>query len=423
MRIGVVGLGYVGLPLAVALARSSTVIAYDCKKSRVTELRGFYDRNGEVSQDELSKVKGNLTVTSNHSGLANCDVFIVTVPTPVLSDLTPDLSFLMAASRDVGINLRSGGIVIYESTVYPGATEELCVPILEDYSGLKFSKDFEVGYSPERMNPGDKTKKLEDIVKVIAASSSEALRTVNNIYSSICKGGIHVAESIKVAEAAKVIENTQRDINIALMNELSIICDKLAIDTNQVLDAAATKWNFNNFRPGLVGGHCIGVDPYYLSYKARSLGINTKVILAGRETNESIPNYVANRMLKNLSERGIKLTEASVMLIGLTFKENCPDLRNSKSKQICQSLLAHGVEVGICDPVALSDEVRGEYPSLQIIDTGDISARNWDGIIFAVSHREIGRLGLEYFLRTEQRRPIIFDLKGIFSTKESDWRL
>ena len=404
-NICVIGLGYVGLPLAVELANNYNVLGFDINNSRVEELKSGVDKTLEVSQEKLKSSK--ISLSSNEVDLKNSNVYIVTVPTPIDSSKQPDLSPLVSVSNMLAKYLKKNDLVIYESTVYPGCTEEVCVPILEK-SGLKFQVDFECGYSPERMNPGDKEKTVRDIVKVVSASSNNSLDVVTEIYSSVVDAGIHKASSIKVAEAAKVIENSQRDINIAFVNELSIIFNRLDIDTKEVLDAAGTKWNFLKFFPGLVGGHCIGVDPYYLTHKAEMIGYHPEVILSGRRINDRMGKYVATEVVKKMIKKGNKVQGGKVLILGVTFKENCPDFRNTKVTDIYSELLEFGCKVDIYDPNVDPEEFQKEY---NIELSTEMKMENYEAVIFAVSHKQFMEINLA---PKESRRYIVYDVKGIF---------
>src|SRR6056297_376961 len=378
--IAVIGLGYVGLPLAVEFGKQRPVIGFDIKSTRIAELRAGHDGTREVTADELASA-GHLMVTDDPAELGRASIYIVTVPTPIDTTKRPDLTPLERASETVGGVLAPGNTVIFESTVYPGATEEVCVPILEAASGLTLNRDFFVGYSPERINPGDMTRRLPDIVKVTSGSTPEAADRIDALYARIIPAGTHKAESIRVAEAAKVIENTQRDLNIGLMNELAIIFNKLGIDTEAVLKAAGTKWNFLPFRPGLVGGHCIGVDPYYLTHKAEEIGYHPRIILSGRRINDGMGAYVASQLVKAMLKRRIHVNGSRVLILGLTFKENCPDLRNTRVIDVVAELRDYGVQVDVHDPLGDPDEAREEYGlTLRQIPT----AHGYDGIILAV---------------------------------------
>jgi UDP-N-acetyl-D-galactosamine dehydrogenase len=381
-KLGIIGLGYVGLPVATAFARSGIpVIGFDIDRKRVDELRAGHDRTREVEPSDLSHP--SLSYESDPAKLATCDFFIVTVPTPIDEENRPDLGAMLAASQTVGGALKRGDIVVYESTVYPGAVEEDCAPVLEKASGLKVGSDFTLGYSPERINPGDKAHRFESIIKVVSAQDEKTLEIVANVYGSVVKAGIHRAPSIKVAEAAKVIENTQRDLNIAFMNELSAIFERMGIDTGDVLAAASTKWNFQNFQPGLVGGHCIGVDPYYLTYRAEKTGYHPEIILAGRRINDSMGERIARKCMRSLAARGCK--GATVTILGMTFKENVPDIRNSKVRDVARALEKAGVLVQVHDPLAAAEETHREYG---IALTAFDALRPADAVILAVAHQD-----------------------------------
>src|SRR5678809_865174 len=382
-KVAIVGLGYVGLPIAVAFGKRGKVIGFDINKAKIAELQSGFDRTGEVSADDLKTC--DVYYTSDPTDLKAADFIIVAVPTPINEALQPDLKALRMVSEVIGKNMSSGTIVVYESTVYPGVTEDICLPILEKTSGLKSGIDFKVGYSPERINPGDKEHTLEKIIKVVSAQDADSLEIVANTYELVVKAGVHRAPSIKVAEAAKVIENTQRDLNIALMNELALIFDRLGIRTKDVLDAAATKWNFLRFQPGLVGGHCIGVDPYYLTTKAEELGYQPQVILSGRRINNGVGAYVAQRTMKMLSRAGVPLSQAKVGILGLTFKENVPDLRNSRIPDIVNELREFGLKPLVHDPMGNPEEAFEEY-GVQLGDWSDL--QGLDALIIAVAHKK-----------------------------------
>ena len=417
--IAVIGLGYVGLPLAVEFGKSRPVIGFDINVNRIDALRVGHDATLEVSKDELATAD-QLTFTSDPADLAAASIYIVTVPTPIDTHKRPDLTPLLKATEMVGSVLKRGDIVIYESTVYPGATEEDCVPVLERVSGLTFNVDFFAGYSPERINPGDKAHRLPDILKVTSGSTPEIAEEVDQLYASIITAGTYKAESIRVAEAAKVIENTQRDLNIALVNELAIIFNKMGIDTEAVLKAAGTKWNFLPFRPGLVGGHCIGVDPYYLTHKAEAMGYHPQVILAGRRINDSMGAYVASQLVKAILKRRVHVDGARVLILGLTFKENCPDLRNTRVIDVVAELREYGVQVDVHDPWVDAAEAKQEY-GLDLITTPEPSA--YDGIILAMAHdnyRDAGAIALRGYGTPDH---VFCDLKSIFARDESDLRL
>lgn len=408
-KISIIGLGYVGLPLAVSFSEKckERVIAFDIKLARIEELKQGEDSTLEVDSERLQKA--NLLYTCNIEDLRKADFHIVSVPTPIDDSLQPDLSPLVSASRTVGSVVKFGDIVVFESTVYPGATEEICLPILERESSLKAGKDFFLAYSPERINPGDKVHCLENIVKVVSAQTPEALKIVSSVYSSIINAGVHEASSIRVAEAAKVIENTQRDINIAFVNELKIIFDKMNIDTNEVLEVAGTKWNFLNFKPGLVGGHCIGVDPYYLTYKAQQVGHHPEIILSGRRINDGMGKYFAERTIKSMIAKNIKVNGSKIGVLGVTFKENCPDIRNSKVIDIINELQDYHVNLVVVDPIANTEEVRVEYG----IDLGSIEELlDVDAIIVAVAHDDFRD---EKYSKLLKKAAVCMDIKGILS--------
>ncbi|WP_217902998.1 Vi polysaccharide biosynthesis UDP-N-acetylglucosamine C-6 dehydrogenase TviB [Sulfitobacter sp. HGT1] len=418
-KIAVIGLGYVGLPLAVEFGKIRPVIGFDIDQTRIDALRDGRDSTLEVSGDELRK-SVHLSFTTDPADLAEANIYIVTVPTPIDAHKRPDLTPLIKASETLGKVLKRGDIVIYESTVYPGATEEDCVPVLERVSGLTFNKDFFAGYSPERINPGDKTHRLPDIRKVTSGSTPEIAEEVDQLYASIIIAGTYKAESIRVAEAAKVIENTQRDLNIALVNELAIIFNKMGIDTESVLKAAGTKWNFLPFRPGLVGGHCIGVDPYYLTHKAEAMGYHPQVILAGRRINDGMGAYVASQLIKAMLKRRLQVDGARVLILGLTFKENCPDLRNTRVVDVVAELRDYGVQVDVHDPWVEPAAAQHEY-GIALLETPQFDA--YDGVVLAVAHdsyREAGAAVLRSYGRASH---VFFDLKSVLSSDESDLRL
>lgn len=403
-KIGIIGLGYVGLPLAVEFGKILDVIGFDINQERIQELKSGHDRTLEVDSAEL-KSATNLTYSSNPQNLNAVNYFIVTVPTPVDEYKTPDLTPLIKASETVGKVLKKGDIVIYESTVYPGCTEEDCVPVLEKHSGLRFNVDFFCGYSPERINPGDKQHRLPNIKKVTSGSNPEVAEKVDQLYKKIIKAGTHKASSIKVAEAAKVIENSQRDINIAFVNELSLIFEKMGIDTHEVLDAAGTKWNFLPYKPGLVGGHCIGVDPYYLTYKADSLGYHPQVILAGRRINDNMGIHIANRVIKLMTQHNLPVNKAKILVLGITFKENCPDIRNSRAIDVIRELQSYSADVEVFDPHANENEVRHEY-GLSLISKLN---KKYSAIVLAVSHQEFKSLD---WSTIRDSNTIVYDVKG-----------
>ncbi len=423
--IAVVGLGYVGLPLAVEFGKKFNTVGFDMSENKVSSYREFIDPSKEVSTENL-RAATLLQVTSNAADLATADYLIVAVPTPVDVAHQPDFSPLVAASVTIGRNMKKGAIVIYESTVYPGATEEICIPVLERESGLIWKTDFHIGYSPERVNPGDKERTITTVTKVVSGDSEATLDQVAELYSTIITAGVHRAGSIKVAEAAKVIENTQRDLNIALMNELAIIFDKMGIDTLEVLQAAGTKWNFLPFRPGLVGGHCIGVDPYYLTHKAEMLGYHPEVILAGRRINDNMGGYIARQIIKNLIRAGHPIKNCKINVLGMTFKENCSDLRNSKVADLVRELQEYGCDVSVHDPVASSDESLHEY-GVPLIGWDDLPAA--DALIVAVSHNEFRTVPLDTLLSKLKPNGVFGDIKSLFSEKaitaagHTVWRL
>jgi UDP-N-acetyl-D-glucosamine/UDP-N-acetyl-D-galactosamine dehydrogenase len=410
-KIAVVGLGYVGLPVAVAFGLSHEVVGFDINTKRINELTNGHDSTEEVPPEELARAR--IRYTDQTADLSGCDFFIVAVPTPVDQGNTPDLSPLISASRSVGAALKPGDIVVYESTVYPGATEEDCVPVLEKESGLVFGEDFTVGYSPERINPGDREHTFTKIKKIVSGSDAATLEVVAEVYASVVTAGVHKASTIRVAEAAKVIENTQRDLNIALMNELAVIFKRMNIDTQEVLEAAGSKWNFLPFRPGLVGGHCIGVDPYYLTHKAEKLGYIPQVILAGRRINDNMANFVAGSAVKAMVNQGIDVSKCRVGVLGITFKENCPDTRNSKVIDIVKELQDYGIEVVVCDPHADAAEVKHEY-GIELVALADLPPV--DALVLAVAHREFRAMTASQ-LRALVRgdKPVLADVKCIQS--------
>lgn len=446
-KLSLIGLGYVGMPIAVAFAKKVDVIGFDINKAKIDLYKSGIDPTKEVGNETIR----NTTVefTSDESRLREARFHIVAVPTPVKSDHTPDLTPVESASRTLGRNLTKGSIVVFESTVYPGVTEDICIPILEEESGLQCGVDFKVGYSPERINPGDKIHRLETIVKVVAGIDEETLDTIASVYELVVEAGVHRAESIRVAEAAKVIENSQRDINIAFMNELSIIFNKMGIDTKSVLEAAGTKWNFLKFSPGLVGGHCIGVDPYYLTYKAEQLGYHSQIILSGRRINDDLGRYVAENIVKNMIKADKQIKSATVAIFGVTFKENCPDVRNTKVIDVINELKEYGIRVVIVDPVADKDDLQNLY-GIELKDFNDI--HGVDAVVFAVPHEEFKSIKLEDIkklynqrwngysevidktsvtmdVETSNYKYVLADIKGIFNRKEAEsmnylyWRL
>lgn len=422
-KIAIIGLGYVGLPLAVAFAKKYQVAGFDINKTRILELSEGKDYTLEVSDDELKEViKKDLSgiglyFTNNLEEIKNCNVYIVTVPTPVDKHNKPDLIPLYKASETVGKVLKKGDIVIYESTVYPGVTEDECVPVLERVSGLTFNSDFYCGYSPERINPGDKEHTVTKIKKVTSGSTPEIATVVDNLYASIITAGTHKASSIKVAEAAKVIENAQRDINIAFVNELAKIFNRIGIDTSEVLAAAGTKWNFLPFKPGLVGGHCIGVDPYYLAQKAQELGYHPEIILAGRRLNDGMGQYVADEVLKLMIKKGIPVLDSKVLVMGITFKENCPDVRNTKVIDIVNHLREYHINVDIYDPWAKPEQVEHEYG---VLSTNKLPDVKYDGIILAVAHKEFNK---DMILKLKKDNSVVFDVKSTLEKEIVDGRL
>jgi len=419
LKIAVIGLGYVGLPLAVEFGKKFSTVGFDIQQRRVDELLKGHDSTLEVTEDELGEAE-KLSYTSSTEDLNDCNCYIVTVPTPVDEHKQPNLTPLIEASKTVGGVLKTGDFVIYESTVYPGATEEDCVPILEQYSGLKFNKDFYCGYSPERINPGDKEHRLTTIKKVTSGSTEQAADFIDGIYKEIITVGTHKAESIKVAEAAKVIENTQRDLNIALINELAMIFNRLDIDTEAVLKAAGSKWNFLPFRPGIVGGHCIGVDPYYLTHKAQAIGYHPEVILAGRRINDGMGIYVASQLIKTMTRKNIRVAGSKVLVMGLTFKENCPDLRNTRVVDIIAELQDYSCDVSVYDPWVSSKEVEAEY-GLSLVE--ELEQDQYDAIIVAVAHHQFKDMGAEQIRTLGKQEHVLFDLKNVFAIDETDQRL
>lgn len=415
LKIAIIGLGYVGLPLAVEFGKKTSVIGFDIYQKRIDELKSGQDHTLEVSPEELKTAK-YLSYSADLEDLKSANFYIVTVPTPIDHVNRPDLTPLQKASETLGKVISKGDVVVYESTVYPGATEEVCVPVLEKFSGLKFNEDFFVGYSPERINPGDKVNTLTKIKKITSGSTPEVADLVDRVYLSIITAGTHKASSIKVAEAAKVIENTQRDLNIALVNELSVIFDRIGIDTVDVLEAAGSKWNFLPFRPGLVGGHCIGVDPYYLTHKAEEVGYHPQVILAGRRINDNMARYVARNTIKHMLQNGIDVPRAKVGVLGITFKENCPDIRNSKVSDLVKELELWGAQVVVADPWADAEEVKHEYGvDLQVIDEDNPV----DSLIVAVGHNEFRTLTAERLRRlVRTEKPVLSDVKSLFDRDE-----
>ncbi|MFY8273982.1 Vi polysaccharide biosynthesis UDP-N-acetylglucosamine C-6 dehydrogenase TviB [Pseudoalteromonas sp. SSDWG2] len=418
-KIAIIGLGYVGLPLAVEFGKQFDVLGFDINQKRVTELSNGSDNTLEVSDEQLASAN-KLIFSCDEKDLANSKIYIVTVPTPIDESNSPDLTPLRNASEMIGRYVKDGDIIIYESTVYPGATEEVCIPIVEKVSGLKFNKDFYAGYSPERINPGDKVNTLTKITKITSGSTPEVAELINSLYGSIIKAGTYQASSIKVAEAAKVIENTQRDLNIAIINEFAKIFNRLGIDTEEVLNAAGTKWNFLKFKPGLVGGHCISVDPYYLTHKAQEVGYRPEVILAGRRINDGMGEYVATQLVKKLSANKIHIDEARVLILGFTFKGNCPDVRNTKIIDIYKELKDFNMSVDVYDSWACKAEVIREY---NIELTSVLTERNYDGIIIAVDHTEFKEMGVEAIRKLGKQNHVLFDVKHVLPREASDIRL
>jgi len=419
IQIGVIGLGYVGLPLAVEFGKIIPTIGYDINTQRLEELKQASDRTLEVSSDELQQAK-NLSFSSEISDLMSSNVFIVTVPTPIDDHKVPDLSTIKSATEIVGKALGQGDVVIYESTVYPGVTEDICVPILEAKSNLKFNQDYFVGYSPERINPGDKEHRLPSIIKVTSGSTPEAAEFVDQLYRKIITAGTHKASSIKVAEAAKVIENTQRDVNIALINELSLIFNRLEIDTLEVLEAAGTKWNFLQFRPGLVGGHCIGVDPYYLTHKAQEIGYNPEVILSGRRINDGMGPYVAESVIKLMTRKKIHTVDSKILILGFTFKENCPDFRNTRVIDIVREFDSYHAQVEIYDPWIDTKEAEHQY---NIPFLSELPSTHYDAIILAVNHNQFKELGADKIHSFGKQNHVLFDVKNVLTKEQADGRL
>lgn len=419
VKLAVIGLGYVGLPLAVEFGKKRSVLGFDINGRRIAELKGGRDHTLEISTEELAEAT-HLQFSSEGEQLAQANVFIVTVPTPIDEFKKPDLTPLVRASETIGRVLKRGDVVIYESTVYPGATEEECVPVLERMSGLRFNEDFFAGYSPERINPGDKEHRVANIKKVTSGSTPEIADLVDDIYKEIIVAGTHKAPSIRVAEAAKVIENTQRDVNIALINELALIFNKLGIDTEAVLKAAGTKWNFLPFRPGLVGGHCIGVDPYYLTHKAQAIGYHPEIILAGRRLNDSMGSYVVSQLVKAMTKRCIQVQGSKVLVMGLAFKENCPDLRNTRVVDIVRELGEYSIDVDVYDPWVGAEEAVHEY-DIKLVEQP--AAGGYDAIILAVGHKQFLEMGAQAIRALGKPEHVLYDLKYSLAVEESDLRL
>ena len=419
LKIAIIGLGYVGLPLAVEFGKKVPVVGFDIHQKRIDELTSGHDHTLEVSPEELAQAS-LLSYTANLEDLKDCNFFIVTVPTPIDEFKQPDLTPLVKASTSIGQVLNAGDIVVYESTVYPGATEEVCIPVLEKVSGLTFNQDFYAGYSPERINPGDKLHRVSNILKVTSGSTPEIAEFVDQVYKLVIEAGTHKAESIKVAEAAKVIENTQRDVNIALINELALIFNKMGIDTESVLKAAGTKWNFLPFRPGLVGGHCIGVDPYYLTYKAQAIGYHPEIILAGRRLNDAMGAYVVTQLVKSMIKKKIQVEGAKVLVLGLSFKENCPDIRNTKIIDIVKEIKEYHIDVDIYDPWVNADEAEHEYG---IRTTEELQNGIYDAVILAVAHEQFVALGVDQIRALGKESHVLYDLKYVLPQTASDIRL
>ncbi|HCO05604.1 MAG TPA: Vi polysaccharide biosynthesis UDP-N-acetylglucosamine C-6 dehydrogenase TviB [Enterococcus faecalis] len=419
LKIAIIGLGYVGLPLAVEFGKKVPVTGFDIHQKRIDELKAGQDHTLEVSREELTQAT-QLTYTAQLEDLEDCNFFIVTVPTPIDDFKQPDLTPLIKASTSIGKVLKKGDIVVYESTVYPGATEEACIPVLEQVSGLKFNQDFFAGYSPERINPGDKQHRVTNILKITSGSTPQVAEFVDQVYNLIIEAGTHKAPSIKVAEAAKVIENTQRDVNIALINELALIFNKMGIDTEEVLKAAGTKWNFLPFRPGLVGGHCIGVDPYYLTHKAQSIGYHPEIILAGRRLNDAMGSYVVTQLVKQMIRKKIQVEGSKVLVLGLSFKENCPDIRNTKIIDIINELKEYQIEVDIYDPWVDISEAQHEYNVTPIKTLQDSI---YDGVILAVAHEEFKEMGADKIRKLGKANHVLYDLKYVLDQSKVDIRL
>ncbi|HFX6307286.1 Vi polysaccharide biosynthesis UDP-N-acetylglucosamine C-6 dehydrogenase TviB [Acinetobacter baumannii] len=419
LKIAIIGLGYVGLPLAVEFGKHKPTIGFDINENRILELKNGHDHTLEVSSDELKHVQ-QLAYTANIQDLQNSNFFIVTVPTPIDDFKQPDLTPLIKASQSIAKVLKKGDIVVYESTVYPGATEEVCIPELEKHSGLNFNKDFFVGYSPERINPGDKQRRVTNILKITSGSTPDVADYIDQVYNLIIEVGTHKAPTIKVAEAAKVIENTQRDVNIALINELALIFNKMGIDTEDVLKAAGTKWNFLNFRPGLVGGHCIGVDPYYLTHKAESIGLHPEIILAARRLNDRMGEYVATQLIKEMVKKRIQVVGARILILGLSFKENCPDIRNTKIVDMVKALKEYDLDLDIYDPWVDSAEVEAEYGLAPIME---LKQGRYDAIVIAVAHDQFKVMSTEDFHSLGKKKHVLYDLKHVLNKVDADLRL
>ncbi len=419
IRIGIIGLGYVGLPLAIEFSKHFRVVGFDINSERINDLKNSKDITNEVEQSSLKKAK-NILFSSDLQSLENCNFYIITVPTPIDNNKKPNLRPLKQASNLVAPFISKGDVIVYESTVYPGATEDECIPILEEISNLKLNDDFFVGYSPERINPGDKKHRLPNIKKITSGSNIESAKFIDKVYSTIIIAGTYKAESIKVAEAAKVIENTQRDLNIALINELAIIFNLMNIDTEAVLKAAETKWNFLSFRPGLVGGHCIGVDPYYLTHKSESLGYSPEIILAGRRLNDGMGSFVSSQLVKLLSQKNIKINSSKILILGLSFKEDCPDIRNTKVIDIVNELTEYNCDVDVFDPWVDKEVAATEY-GIDLLE--DIQINYYDAIVIAVSHTQFKKMGIEVIKSFGKQKHILYDLKYLFSADQTDQRL
>ena len=417
IKIALIGLGYVGLPLAVLFSSKYKVIGFDRDSIRVNELKEFYDKTNEIQKVKLKKaLKNNFQITNSINDIIDCNIYIITVPTPIDKYKKPDLSYLLNATSEVGKILSKNNTVIFESTVYPGCTDEECIPLLEKYSGLKLNLDFYCGYSPERINPGDKKNTIDKIIKVTSGSSPNAADFIDRLYKSVIKAGTYKAKSIKVAEASKAIENAQRDLNISFVNELAIIFDKMEIDTGEVLEAASTKWNFLNFKPGLVGGHCIGVDPYYLTYKSEQLGYSPEVILSGRQVNENMAGFIVNKLTKKMLSNSLKLNKSSIVILGVTYKENCPDTRNSKIPEVYNLLKQQVRNVSIYDPNASAKEIKYKY-DIDLID----ELKKYDGIILAVGHSQFR--DIKYKELKKNTNSVLFDVKSFLNKENVDARL
>ncbi|MFX2101247.1 Vi polysaccharide biosynthesis UDP-N-acetylglucosamine C-6 dehydrogenase TviB [Acinetobacter baumannii] len=419
LKIAIIGLGYVGLPLAVEFGKHKPTIGFDINTDRIQELKSGHDHTLEVTSDELKHVH-QLSYTADIEDLKTANFFIVTVPTPIDDFKQPDLTPLVKASQSIAKVLKKGDIVVYESTVYPGATEEVCIPELEKYSGLNFNKDFFVGYSPERINPGDKQRRVTNILKITSGSTPDVADYIDQVYNLIIEVGTHKAPTIKVAEAAKVIENTQRDVNIALINELALIFNKMGIDTEDVLKAAGTKWNFLNFRPGLVGGHCIGVDPYYLTHKAQSIGLHPEIILAARRLNDRMGEYVATQLIKEMVKQRIQVVGARILILGLSFKENCPDIRNTKIVDMVKALKEYDLDLDIYDPWVDSAEVEGEYGLAPVTE---LKQDHYDAIVIAVAHDQFKAMSSQELIALGKEKHVLYDLKYVLDKEQSDIRL